>query len=254
MTFSPNAATVYADGPASNPYQPDKSQIRALLTSYEDVMSAFTTAGGLIYSTRAEMNFDLAHSSYAMAWVIADPATGNNGIYKKIGDSGSGAWVRVGELPYSFLKADIVGGTANNIAVTTLIPISDLILAVFTLNLTTTATPIYVSFNGGASLRIRTNTGFDPDVGALRADMTLAGFKSGGDFRLLTDNMASALLSALEAIRDDAETEADRATTQANAAQASATEAAMYADMLNSAVYDFNFDSDPSDPGYDWNS
>lgn len=254
MTFSPNAATVYQDGPTANPYQPDKAQIRALLTSYEDVMNAFTTAGGLIYSTRSEMNSDLNHSAYAMAWVIADASAANNGIYKKTGDAGSGAWVRVGELPYSFVKADVVAGTANAIAVTTLIPISDLILAVFTLNLTTTATPVYVSFNGGGNLRIITNTGFDPDVGALRAGMTLAGFKSGGDFRLLTDNMASALLSALEAIRDEAEAQADRATTQANAAQASATEAAMYADMLNSAVYDFNFDSDPSDPGYDWNS
>jgi hypothetical protein len=31
------------------------------------------------------------------------------------------------------------------------------------------------------------------------------------------------------------------------------TEAAMYAEMVGAAVYDFNFDSDPSTPGYDWN-
>lgn len=36
-------------------------------------------------------------------------------------------------------------------------------------------------------------------------------------------------------------------------AEASATEAAMYAEMVGAAVYDFNFDSDPSTPGYDWN-
>ncbi len=254
MTFFPSATTVFADGPTSDPYQPDKAQVRALLTSYEDVMNAFTTAGGLIYSTLAELNSDLAHAAYSMAWVIGDPVAANNGIYKKGGDSGSGSWFRVGELPYSFVRADAVGGTANAIAVTTFTPISDQILVVFTLNLTTTDTPVYVSFNGDNNLRIRTNTGFDPDIGALRAYMTLAGFKSGTDFRLLTDNMASALLSALETIRDDAQTEADRATTQANAAQASATEAAVYAEMLNAAVYDFNFDSNPSDPGYDWNS
>ena len=81
MTFFPSATTVFADGPTSDPYQPDKAQVRALLTSYEDVMNAFTTAGGLIYSTLAELNSDLAHAAYSMAWVIGDPVAANNGIY-----------------------------------------------------------------------------------------------------------------------------------------------------------------------------
>lgn len=35
-------------------------------------------------------------------------------------------------------------------------------------------------------------------------------------------------------------------------AQGSATEAQVYADLLNAAIYDFSFDSDPEAPGYDW--
>lgn len=62
------------------------------------------------------------------------------------------------------------------------------------------------------------------------------------------------LIGTVSAYTAAAAESADEAETSANAAAASATDAAMYADMLNAAVYDFNFDSDPSDPGYDWNS
>lgn len=47
---------------------------------------------------------------------------------------------------------------------------------------------------------------------------------------------------------------AEDSAVSATASAASATEAGMYASMLNTAAYDFNFDSDPSGPGYDWNS
>lgn len=50
-----------------------------------------------------------------------------------------------------------------------------------------------------------------------------------------------------------AEGHASTAASAATAAAASSTEAAMYAAYLGAAVYDFNFDSDPEQPGYDWN-
>lgn len=59
-----------------------------------------------------------------------------------------------------------------------------------------------------------------------------------------------------EAIEDlTLQTEAIRDASQgfADDAEASATEAAMYAVMIGAAVYDFNFDTDPSTPGLDWN-
>jgi hypothetical protein len=240
--------------PSSGLHDPKLAEIRDWGSWLEGIVSAFTSNGGLIYTSRTTLYADLAHAANSQAWVIGDSTTAYNGVYQKLGASGAGSWQRVADLPYSFIKADIVGGTANVIEVTTFIPVSEQILVTFVLIAPTTATPATVSFNGDAALTIKTNTGFDPDVGALRAGMTLSGFKVGSEFRLLTDNVASALLSAMETLRDDTETQADRAETQANAAQASATEAAMYADMLNAAVYDFNFDSDPSTPGYDWNS
>lgn len=239
--------------PSSGAHKPKKVDVRSWGAWIEGVISAFTSSGGLIYSSLALLNADLAHAANTMAWVIGDPITGYNGVYQKNGASGAGSWARVADLPYSFIKADTVAGTANAISVTTSIPVSDLVLVTFKLVSTTTASPNTVSFNGDTPVTIKTNTGFDPDAGALRAGMTVSGFKSASEFRLLTDNVASALLSAMETMRDSAEVSASIATTQATAAQASATEAAMYADMLNTAVYDFNFDSDPSDPGYDWN-
>ncbi|NTG85873.1 hypothetical protein G6L15_06890 [Agrobacterium rhizogenes] len=249
-----NAITIWADGPLDAPYQPEKSRIRAWGTWLESFLTVIGSNSGSVYTSRELLLADLSRIANTMAWVIGDPTTEYNGIYEKIGSSGSGTWLRVGDLPYSFITANTVGGTPNAIEVATFAPISDQILVTFTIPSTTTESPATVSFNGAPALRIRTNAGFDPDAGALRAGMTLSGFRSGNDFRLLTDNMGSTLLAALEALRDEAEAEADRSTTEANAAEASATEAAMYADMLNAAVYDFNFDSDPSDPGYDWNS
>jgi hypothetical protein len=62
------------------------------------------------------------------------------------------------------------------------------------------------------------------------------------------------LIGTVEAYADAAAESADESESSANDSQASATEAAMYAAMLNTAVYDFNFDSDPALPGYDWNT
>lgn len=69
----------------------------------------------------------------------------------------------------------------------------------------------------------------------------------------LNDRLDS-LIGTVSAYTAAAAESADEAAASAAASAASATEAGMYADMLNAAVYDFNFDSDPSDPGYDWNT
>lgn len=55
-----------------------------------------------------------------MAWVIGDPVTVNNRVYQKLGNSGTGSWVRRADLPFSFIIASDAGaGTAKAIQVTT---------------------------------------------------------------------------------------------------------------------------------------
>lgn len=63
-----------------------------------------------------------------------------------------------------------------------------------------------------------------------------------------------AALAAAIAAGVAAQASASSAATSAGSAAASATEAGMYAQMVGAAVYDFNFDSDPETPGYDWNA
>ncbi|QUE80973.1 hypothetical protein [Rhizobium rhizogenes] len=213
MTFSPNASTVYADGPSTDPYEPSKAQIRALLTQYENAIDAFSSgAGSIAKSTRALLFADLAHDADVTAWVYADPTTAFNGIYRKSGASGSGSWSLILPLPYSFIIASDVGaGTPNAIQATTSIPVSSSALVWVTLADTTTDSPVTISFNGDTALTIKTNSGNDPAAGGLAAGMTILGIKAGSTFRILNDQISSAIVAAAEAAADRAEDARDAA-------------------------------------------
>jgi hypothetical protein len=197
-----------------------------------------------------------------MAWVVNDPVAFYNAIYRKIGNSGVGHWERVKDLPYSFVVASDTGaGTANAIQVTTDIPVSDGVIVSFVLFEDTTAAPVTVAINGGTPLTLKTNRG--NNASALSAGMDIwfrtrssdstARMLNDQDVSLLVEEAADAFVAATQAYRDEAAASATSSQDAADDSAASATEAQMYADMLNAAVYDFNFDSDPSDPGYDWN-
>jgi hypothetical protein len=81
--------------PASGPYQPAKSQIRAALLAVANQVDAQTLiniTGALPYGTRAELFADLAHPAGTYALVIADSNTAYRGFYQKSGASGAGSW------------------------------------------------------------------------------------------------------------------------------------------------------------------
>lgn len=199
MAFSPNAETVYADGPFGSPLQPAKSEIRALLTQYETVIDAFTANGGLIYSTLALLNGNLNYPVNTMAWVIADPVAANNGVYRKGGAAGVGSWVRMADLPYSFIIASDAGaGTPNAIQATTSIPVSGSALVWMNVYEENTASPVTVSFNGGSALTIKTNTGNDIAAGGLSTGMIVLGIVSDSTFRIMNDQVSSAIVAQAE--------------------------------------------------------
>ncbi len=218
MAFSPNAETVYADGPFTAPRQPSKAEIRALLKQYEAVIDAFTSNGGLIYTSKAQMDADLLHGAKSSAWVIGDATVANNGIYQKQGASGAGSWTRVGNLPYSFIIATDAGaGTANAIQATTSIPVNTSALVWMNIFEANTAS-VTVSFNGGSALTIKTNSGNNVAAGGLVAGMIVLGIVSGSTFRLLSDQVSAAIVAAAEA----AQVAAQAAQAAAEAAAASA--------------------------------
>jgi hypothetical protein len=220
------AATIFADGPASAPYEPFKPDIRDWGTWIEGIIAAFLGNGGLIYPSRALLYADLAHPANSSAWVLGDATVAFNGVYRKIGGSGSGSWTRVADLPYSFIIANDAGaGTPNAIIATTSLPVGESQLVWLNIATTNTASPVTVSFNGAGALTIKTNSGNDPAAGGLVAGTIVMGIKSGSTFRLLSDQASAAVLAAAEA-----------AKIAAQAAQAAAEAAAASVNIKNVAT------------------
>lgn len=207
---------------ASGLHEPRKVEIREWGTNLEAYLSAGAASASLLFTTLASLNGQLGHPAATMAWVIGDAVAANNGVYQKLGASGAGSWQRRADLPFSFIRASDVGdGTPNAIQATSSIPIPSadagalIALNVFEAN---TASPVTVSFNGGAALTIKTNSGNDIGPGGLTAGMIVAGYVSGSTFRLLSDQATSAIVVAAEAAAGRAE----QAALDAEAAAASA--------------------------------
>ncbi|MBD9569025.1 hypothetical protein [Ensifer sp. ENS08] len=215
------AATVFRDYetdgvPSSGAKKPKKSEIRQLLGGYEAIINAFLSNGGLIFASKASLDASLNYAANTMAWVLGDATVANNGIYRKIGGSGTGSWTRVSDLPFSFIIASDAGaGTANAIQATTSIPVLSSALVWTNIFEANTASPVTISFNGGSALTIKTNTGNNVAAGGLVAGMIVLGIVSGSTFRLFNDQVSSAIVAAAEA-----------AQAAAEAAQAAAEDAA----------------------------
>jgi lysophospholipase L1-like esterase len=212
------AAAIWPDGPIGNPTEPYKPDIREWGTWVEQIIAAFLGNGGLVYTTRAALFADLAHSANSSAWVFGDPTAAYNGIYMKIGASGAGSWTLIAPLPYSFIVATDVGaGTPDAIQATSVIPVSSSALVVTNVFRANTGSPVTISFNGGSNLTIKSNDGSDIVPNGLPP--ILFGYVQGSTFRCINDVVSSAIVAAAQA--------------QANAAAASAAAAAASAAGVN---------------------
>jgi hypothetical protein len=209
--FMDTAETVFRDFetdgvPSSGPHKPLKRDIRALIT-YLEAGVLGGAAGSAVFASKATMDATLTYPANTMAWVIGDATAANNGIYQKSGGTGTGSWVRRGDLPYSFIKATDAGaGTANAIVATTSTPIPAadgaalVALNIFEAN---TASPVTVAFNGGSALTIKTNSGNDVAAGGLAAGAIVTGYVSGSTFRLLSDQASAAIVADAEAVLEE---------------------------------------------------
>lgn len=244
--FNPNAETVFADGPSNNPKQPPKSEIRKLLGQYEGFISAFVSIGGLVYDTRASLFADLGRAASASAWVIADATVAYNGIYRKLGASGSGSWTRVADLPYSFIRLNDAGaGSANAIQATSAIPLPGAAsAALLVMNIAAANTgAVTLAANGAAPKPVKTASGGDLAAGYLAAGMMVTFVDDGANYRLLSD-VASAAIQAVavaaavaaQASEQNVATSATNAATSAASAAGSAAAAA-----TSAAALTFNF-------------
>lgn len=208
LTMAEVARDYETDGvPSSGPHKIKKNNLRGWGAWVEGIINAFVNVnGGLIFTSKTSLDASLNYNLNQMAWVLGDATVANNGVYRKIGASGTGSWTRVSDLPFSFIIASDAGvGTANAIQATTSIPVSASALVWMNVFEANTASPVTVSFNGGSALTIKTNTGNNVAAGGLVAGMIVLGIVSGSTFRLLNDQVSSAIVAAAEAAADRAE-------------------------------------------------
>lgn len=155
----------------------------------ERAFALFQAGGGVVFTSKAEAEANLDYAANTMAWVTGDDDEA--GLYQKQGASGGGSWVRVGDLPYSFIRAENVGaGTANAIQATTVDPIPQAdggALIALPISEANSASPVTVSFNGGPALTIKDVSGDDIPVEGFAGVKLVAGYKIGAEFRLFTD-------------------------------------------------------------------
>jgi len=225
------AAVIWADGPATSPYEPAKSDIRDWGTWIEGIVSAFLGNGGLIYTSQAALFADLAHGANSSAWVIGDANAALNGIYMKSGGSGTGSWTRVADLPYSFVKlTDTGAGTPNAIQLASTIPTSASVLRVANVFEANTGN-VTISENGGSAKALLTSSGNQIVAGGLVPGMMIAYIDNGTSFRLLSDQTSAAVQAAAEAA-------AAAAASSAAAAAASAAGVSLPAVAANRMLVD----------------
>jgi hypothetical protein len=104
MGLSTTANQVYREYetdliPGSGPHEPVKGEIRALWGATEDqinlMLEAVAAGGAVIHDTQANLYLDLAHDAGTVGVVNADADPEKDGLYSKLGASGSGSWSQV---------------------------------------------------------------------------------------------------------------------------------------------------------------
>lgn len=78
--------------PSSGPHKVRKPDSRQWGAWVEGIINAFiNTDGGKIFTSKASLDASLNYAANTMAWVIGDATVANNGVYMKVGGSGSGS-------------------------------------------------------------------------------------------------------------------------------------------------------------------
>jgi hypothetical protein len=227
--------------PSSGLHRPRKPKIRELLGSYEaNIQAAFVSGSSVIFSSKAAMDASLDYPATTLAWVVGDAIAANNGIYQKLGSSGSGSWTRKADLPYSFIRlSDSGAGTANAIQLTSSLPTSPSVMRVANVFEANTGN-VTISENGGAARSLRTNSNNEIQTGGLAAGMMIVYVDDGTNFRLISDQTSSAIVAAAEAAALAAQAAASSVVPNifATKAAAEAYSPTVAPTFLNTAFYD----------------
>ena len=206
-----SAYDTFKAGVLGNPYDASKKPSRTLtVQAFSEMQKQLEGAqsGALVKDTLSDLqNLNSVSEASIMAWVLNDTIQNNNGIYENTGTASSPSWTRRSDIPVYVISCSNVGGTANAIVAETdlPIPVEDgrcmIILSVLQNN----TDDVTVSFNNGLNLPILTSSGNQIVANGLQQSMNVAGFISGGNFRLLSDISSSAIQTASENAANRAE-------------------------------------------------
>lgn len=187
----------------------ENGDMQRWMTEVERILAAYQAGGGIVFPDLSTANASLAYNANQMAWVMGDPTPANNGVYRKIGASGTGSWARMGDLPFAMIPlANAGAGTADAIVATSSLPLPTTPgAALLTVNILADNTG-NVTINGKP---LRTNSGNEIAAGGLTAGSLPAFLDLGDHFRLLSDQASAAIVSAAEAAQLAAEAARDQA-------------------------------------------
>lgn len=192
--------------PASGPHKPVKREIRSW-ADYLETMLRAAAGGNLVYTSKTDIDADLAHDAHAAAIVVGDATAANNGLYMKVGASGSGSWERIGDLPTTLVRLTVTGGTADAIEVSSteepMAPGDKLFLLTPTADNTG---PVTIARNGGTAYPVKSAIGSSLAAEALINSVPVLMLWETDHYRLListpvdeTGLLADAIAAAAEA-------------------------------------------------------
>lgn len=206
-----SAETIFAPFDiAGNPRGADMGKAQRWGMELERFVGAAAT-NAAIFATRAELSVALNYAANTSGYVLGDETAAYNGWYQKLGASGSGSWVRRGDLPYSWISmTDLGAGTANAIQVTSVLPTSPSVQRVVKIFETNTGA-VTISENGATAKPLLTASGNAIAAGGLPAGIMVVYVDDGTAFRLLSDQASAVFLAAAEAAQEAAETAAEAA-------------------------------------------
>ena len=176
--------------PSSGLHKPRKADLAAWGTYVEALISSGSLSSANWQRTSALLSSELNHDDGTIGVVFEDGLNSNNGLWRKVGASGSGSWEQLTSfLPgYQFVYGTDNGNSTDNIIrldTNPIVPAGDgSALISFVIPNTNTGTNVTVSFNGSTALAIRNATGGLPDIGELVQGAAITGIVVGNTFRM----------------------------------------------------------------------
>ncbi len=182
------AAEVFAPTAGGSPRGASMAETRTWATEVERaVLSAAASGGALVFETLAQASATLGYPAHTAAWVVADPAPVNIGIYQKTGASGAGSWVKRMELASGIVPATVTGGPVAFTG-TSALPFSSVdraALLAWVMPAASGGSPV-LTING-AALPLRDVAGRDLPAGFLPSGQSVIAMRVAGTLRCFVD-------------------------------------------------------------------